>query len=178
MRPPCIPNPAMLPPEPSPTAQPLSEGAPHAKGSHCGPIVKYANVQPGSKEWRGSVLFLTRTDQGGSEPELHYERERNADTQVAPTLLDTVGAWRFWRFEVSLLLEEAQRKVHYAVRWEAQNFKSAFWVPAVGQAFHWAYTSCNGMSSGTFVQIITFGLSGHCLYVSCILCSAHRELIL
>lgn len=69
-------------------------------------------------------------------------------TMKKPKLLDRALGWCFWRFEVAIEMEDVQRPVKYALEHEGARFDAEFWVPALGQPMHWAYTSCNGMSSG------------------------------
>eukprot|EP00889_Picochlorum_renovo_P005929 jgi/Picre1/32959/NNA_008286.t1 len=70
----------------------------------------------------------------------------------APTRLDTVLGWSFWRFDFTRMLSERQRAVQYVVTTEKGASSSAtFWLQAKGQPFHWGYTSCNGIS-GSIAQ--------------------------
>jgi hypothetical protein len=64
-----------------------------------------------------------------------------------PQLLDAVLGWSFWRFDLELTLGPVERPVRYAVRAAGgADASAAFWLPARGRAFHWGYTSCNGIS--------------------------------
>ena len=145
-----------------------------------GPFLKYINCLPGTRTWRGSVLFLTHDDSGWAQGNGNLPANDTAFQPAAPsltvgtpppkgtgapapaapqgeplqpTLLDTVLGWSFWRWELALELEMQQRKVEYTVTpplelGSTTHITAAFWLPAVGQPFHWAYTSCNGISSG------------------------------
>lgn len=145
--------------------------------STAGPFMRYGNCLPGSSEWTASVLFLTKARVAGGggtpvdgaaaasvdgpEPVLIFEDVENpersassAPQQVRPELLESVMGWSFWRFDLSLHLGPGQRPIRYSV--SVPSSKDApeattytFWLPAFGQPYHWGYTSCNGLSSGT-----------------------------
>ena len=136
-----------------------------------GPFLKFTNCLPKATsgggdgghggvdyEWSGSVLYLTK----GEEPSMVLrdvdgpdEEGRGKDGTIrvgAPTRLDTVLGWSFWRFDFTLMLSERQRAVQYVVTTEKGASSSAtFWLQAKGQPFHWGYTSCNGIS-GSIAQ--------------------------
>lgn len=95
---------------------------------------------------------------------------------IKPTLLESVLGWNFWRFDISLELTQVQRSVHYTVTpaTGAGAVSATFWLPAAGAPFHWAYTSCNGISGGATCdrkRFHTFLLSNGCKhFVQMILC--------
>ena len=138
-----------------------------------GPFMRYGNSVPGSSEYTASVLFLTKAQGAdatsgvvngtaapivnGPQPLLTYEDpedpQRSASStvkQVTAELLETVMGWSFWRFDLSLQLGPGQRPIKYSVSVPGGIDAPAytFWLPALGQPFHWGYYSCNGLSGG------------------------------
>ena len=131
-----------------------------------GPFLRYDNCIPGSKVWKGSVLFLTKTEEGAQEvrgdansagaiPTIEIEDGGRASTRVSEAKwLDSCFGWRFWRFDIELELENEQRPVRYVVTppsgSSGEQQSATFFVPGQNQSWHWGYTSCNGISHGTF----------------------------
>jgi hypothetical protein len=105
------------------------------------------------------------------------EKSEIQEHRVAGELLDTVNGWNFWRFDMALRLGAHQRLVKYSIgvsggpsacvsgeKGTSTNFKIeeivdeaekeasercyGFWLPAVGEPYHFGYSSCNGFSSG------------------------------
>lgn len=124
----------------------MQESTTHQRTT-AGPLVKYINCLPGSRDWKGSILFLTRQPKNVKQPPTLLLDIGKESAQIAPVLLDSVMNWNFWRFNVTLELEDESRAVKYAVEWNGDRFEATFWIPGFGHPMHWGYTSCNGMSS-------------------------------
>lgn len=141
--------------------------------SFAGPYLRYGNCVPGASTWTGSVLFLTTSaatnaspaagsapppqvgppppQVAGPEPVLVLSLEQNDASEglrPEPMLLDTILGWSFWRFDLKLPTTNVSRPVHYEVTVPGTSISQSavFWLPASGQALHWAYFSCNGLS--------------------------------
>jgi len=76
----------------------------------------------------------------------------STSTKLNPLFLDNVLGWSFWRFDLTLQLNGTQRPIQYTVTPPSSTgsnpVTATFWLPAAGQPYHWAYTSCNGLSGG------------------------------
>eukprot|EP00887_Chlorella_sp_A99_P004994 scaffold4.g4994.t1 len=125
-------------------------------GHFAGPFLRYHQSLPGSGRWTGSALVVTKALGSGVEappPALvvlpEGEDGAAAGAELAPALLDHEGGWHFWRFELEFQLRNYQRPVQYLVRHRTESTPTyTFWLPGADHPMHWAYFSCNGLSSG------------------------------
>ncbi|KAG0047316.1 hypothetical protein BGZ83_007614 [Gryganskiella cystojenkinii] len=117
----------------------------------CGPVLRFQDTLVDQRRWIGSVLIVTdRQDpprlviQDPTKSQLGYS---------SPRLLETWEGNHFYRYEIQLtLLQRREKNIKY---WfETENGRRVqtpqswnFFVPALDEAFNWAFYSCNGFTS-------------------------------
>ena len=69
----------------------------------------------------------------------------NGEPCSAPTLLLHQGAQRYWRYDLSVSLQEYEQRVSFGIQGEA-HLQWHYTAPALGQPPRMAYVSCNGFS--------------------------------
>jgi len=117
----------------------------------CGPVLRYQDTLVDQRRWVGSVLIVTdRQD----PPRLVIQDPTKS--QVGYSSARKLYTWEgshFYRYEIQLtLLNKREKNVKY---WfETENGRRVqtpqtwnFFVPALDNAFNWAFYSCNGFTS-------------------------------
>lgn len=128
-----------------------------------GPYLRYINIFPEKKEWRGSALLLVRSERvggwntggaGSHDPPLTQlileDVDNTSETipEVTGILLDQMEGWQAWRFDIRLTLKRGERPIAYTLKvGPITTGRNVFWVPGHNQHMHWGYTSCNGIST-------------------------------
>ncbi|GJJ68150.1 hypothetical protein EMPS_00496 [Entomortierella parvispora] len=117
----------------------------------CGPVLRYQDTLVDQRRWVGSVLVVTdRQD----PPRLVIQDPTKSQVGYAsPRRLETWEGNHFYRYEIQLsLLKKREKNIKY---WfETENGRRVqtpqtwnFFVPALENAFNWAFYSCNGFTS-------------------------------
>ncbi|KAG0294719.1 hypothetical protein BGZ98_001681 [Dissophora globulifera] len=116
-----------------------------------GPILRYENVVVDQRRWIGSALIVTdRQD----PPRLVIRDPTKSQVGYArPRRLDSWDGNHFYKYDIQLtLLAHREKNIEY---WfETENGRRVnnpqkwnFFVPALDEAFNWAFYSCNGFTS-------------------------------
>lgn len=95
----------------------------------CGPLLRYTGTdyraQP-APVWKGSVLAVTT---GVGEPVFTYEGGRAQGAKIHDE-----RSREFWRFMISVPLEEQERKIEYTLNFAGHgDVVRSFWVPGRDQ---------------------------------------------
>lgn len=137
-----------------------------AQRTVAGPFLRYGNIYPETRTWKGSCLLVTKggsskveagangdsgapglSQNGGgapaAAPRLTLEDDGGRG-EAEPVLLSVEQGWAFWRFDLELQLGHGQRAVQYELTLpEGSAGPSAtlgpfkFWLPGADQPLHW-----------------------------------------
>lgn len=151
--------------------EPVRDSPPDGKEIACGPLLNYRRME--GNTWIGSVLVVTV---GGGRtqpivPMLNYRKAgggggnngTGADVQGICLYSDPRNT--FWRFNLEVVMEDAETQWEYEV--PGLRFASStkpkvnsFFVPAVTESMRIMFHSCNGFSVGTDEE----AFNGPCLW--------------
>jgi len=129
-----------------------------------GPVLSFRGLTPVSKKqalWKVSALIVVGTKE--KPPALVFPSE--GKSVPAPMFLASVSAGDVYRYDLSVTLGAAERRVVYGLDgekgdmcWPAERKPGqralcwSFTVPALGQAPRMAYFSCNGFSDPKLIK--------------------------
>ncbi|KAG0207139.1 hypothetical protein BGX31_002617, partial [Mortierella sp. GBA43] len=117
-----------------------------------GPVLRFQDIDVGAGKWIGSALIVTdRHD----PPRLVIRDATKKKSQAfsRARLLDTWEGNNFYRYDIELkLLTHREKNIEYWFETESgarvdEPQKWNFFVPALDEAFNWAFYSCNGFTS-------------------------------
>ena len=131
-----------------------------------GPVLSFRGLTPVSKKqslWKVTALIIV--GRGEAPPALAFLADGKA--VPAPVLLAQTGAGDAYRYDLSVPLGDAERRVVYGIAgeradvcWPAQSgpgtrpLSWSFTVPAWGQSPRMAYFSCNGFSDPKLIKAL------------------------
>lgn len=123
----------------------------------CGPSLRLiGTLEQGRKNYRGSILLVTKDEGTTEEPFVSYIRgplECDNLDQLTRGEFDRVlfhqeQGYSFWRFEYDLTLGKVEEKIRYSVN-ESSELTFEFYLPSSEQTMNVMSYSCNGFSLST-----------------------------
>ncbi|ODQ80515.1 hypothetical protein BABINDRAFT_160788 [Babjeviella inositovora NRRL Y-12698] len=136
-------------PKEAPTPQPI--GSP-SLDVRCGPTLRYCgSMENGTNNYRGSILLVVK---GETAPSITFalgasrDNSSTTDGEFPATKIYSEEEFNFYRFEISLELQEYEQQIRYAVNGEHRP-QYQFYLPSIHQSMNIVSYSCNGFSLGT-----------------------------
>ncbi|KAH3679943.1 hypothetical protein WICMUC_000686 [Wickerhamomyces mucosus] len=140
-------------PERPPNEEPIVEGL----DIKCGPVLRLiATLENGSKNYRGSILLVTRDSSTTVDPRISFLKgpiepqttnELNSGKFPVKRFYQIQGH-SFWRFEIDIVLDDFEQKVRYSIN-DSQILTFEFHIPKYNQTMNVISYSCNGFSLST-----------------------------
>ena len=117
-----------------------------------GPFLRYERIVGDGRVWTGSVLIVTPAT--AAEPAITIEKQHHENIPEyepvelnKPVKLDTFGTWTFWRFDLTLDMDETKDTWFRYHLHDKPGLVHRFVIaPYTAKHWHWAFTSCNGFS--------------------------------
>ncbi|KAJ7217437.1 hypothetical protein C8J57DRAFT_277065 [Mycena rebaudengoi] len=109
----------------------------------CGPLLRYTYTDKETSTWNGSALIVTK---GDSKPTLRLSLDgKDSERNIDGVALLTENGHSFWRFSMSVQLEDKELQVKYLIQGaELKDLAGGFWVPAKTETMRILFHSCNG----------------------------------
>eukprot|EP00882_Tetradesmus_deserticola_P007081 GHRQ01007454.1.p1 GENE.GHRQ01007454.1~~GHRQ01007454.1.p1 ORF type:complete len:673 (+),score=308.38 GHRQ01007454.1:542-2560(+) len=112
-----------------------------------GPQVRFNDYDPASGNWAVSVLVVSSPELAGSTLQLHYAADAPASQSALSQVLDEVMGYKFWRFDIRVVLREHPGTLNYMVGLvggQAPLSSHSICLPARQEQWRWVFYSCNG----------------------------------
>ncbi|KAF9956031.1 hypothetical protein BGZ65_003026, partial [Modicella reniformis] len=118
----------------------------------CGPVLRFQDILVDRRRWIGSALIVT--DKEGEPPRLVIRDPTKSRVGYSrPKYIETWYGNHFYRYDIQLtLMAHREKRIEYWFETEngervAQPQTWNFHIPALDEAFNWAFYSCNGFTS-------------------------------
>ncbi|GMH35374.1 hypothetical protein BSKO_03242 [Bryopsis sp. KO-2023] len=112
-----------------------------------GPYLRFGSCD--ASKWTGSIM-IARSCEYFDVPQACLSSPSFKTTKIQGFEVASHGGYCFWRFNVEIQLTNDQQEVQYSIKAKQDAVLStghSFFVPGIGQMFHWAAQSCSGFSS-------------------------------